>query len=48
MIDQSHSSLARLSNAGHIEIDGHDIRDVSLKSLRQQVAIVPQETVSTS
>jgi ABC-type multidrug transport system fused ATPase/permease subunit len=30
---------------GSIKIDGHDIRECSLKSLRQQVAIVPQETV---
>ncbi|CAK9193941.1 unnamed protein product [Sphagnum troendelagicum] len=29
---------------GSIKIDGHDIRECSLKSLRQQVAIVPQET----
>jgi subfamily B ATP-binding cassette protein MsbA len=31
--------------AGRILIDGHDIRDVSLSSLRSQVGIVTQETV---
>jgi hypothetical protein len=31
--------------AGSIRIDGHDIRDFDLKSLRKRVAIVPQETV---
>ena len=31
--------------AGAILIDGHDIRDVTLASLRSQVAIVTQETV---
>ncbi|HEY3377113.1 MAG TPA: ABC transporter ATP-binding protein, partial [Armatimonadota bacterium] len=30
---------------GRILIDGHDIRDVSLDSLREQVGIVPQETL---
>jgi ATP-binding cassette, subfamily B, bacterial len=30
--------------AGQILIDGVDIRDVSLKSLRRQIGIVPQET----
>ena len=30
--------------SGRILIDGIDIRDVTLKSLRQQIAIVPQET----
>jgi len=30
---------------GSIEIDGVDIRDVTLKSLRQQIGIVTQETV---
>jgi ATP-binding cassette, subfamily B, bacterial len=30
---------------GAIAIDGIDIRDVTLKSLRQQIGIVPQETV---
>ncbi|MGL5878908.1 MAG: ABC transporter ATP-binding protein, partial [Xenococcaceae cyanobacterium] len=32
-------------NSGAIAIDGIDIRDVTLKSLRQQIGIVPQETV---
>lgn len=30
---------------GRITIDGHDIRDVQLLSLRQQIGIVPQETI---
>lgn len=30
---------------GKICIDNHDIRDVDLKSLRQQIGIVPQETI---
>jgi ATP-binding cassette, subfamily B, bacterial MsbA len=30
---------------GRILIDGHDLRDVQLKSLRQQIGIVPQETL---
>ncbi|NJN55652.1 MAG: ABC transporter ATP-binding protein, partial [Anaerolineae bacterium] len=29
---------------GRISIDGHDIRDVTLHSLRDQIGIVPQET----
>jgi subfamily B ATP-binding cassette protein MsbA len=32
-------------SGGTIAIDGHDIRDVTLKSLRAQVGIVTQETV---
>jgi len=32
-------------NAGAIFVDGHDLRSVSLKSLRKHIAIVPQETV---
>ena len=28
-----------------IEIDGHDVRDVTLNSLREQIGIVPQETM---
>ena len=28
-----------------IEIDGHDVRDVTLDSLREQIGIVPQETM---
>jgi ATP-binding cassette, subfamily B, bacterial MsbA len=30
--------------AGRILVDGHDIRDVGLRSLREQIGIVPQET----
>jgi subfamily B ATP-binding cassette protein MsbA len=30
---------------GRITLDGHDIRDVTLKSLREQIGIVPQEPV---
>jgi subfamily B ATP-binding cassette protein MsbA len=30
--------------SGRIEVDGHDLRDVSLYSLRKQIGIVPQET----
>ena len=30
---------------GSISIDGHDIRDVTIKSLREQIGIVPQETM---
>ena len=30
---------------GAIAIDGHDIRDVTLASLREQIGIVPQETM---
>ena len=32
-------------NAGCILIDGYDIRDVSLQSLRRQIAIVTQQTI---
>ena len=32
------------TNRGHILIDDTDIQDVTLKSLRQQIGIVPQET----
>ena len=31
--------------AGRILIDGHDIKTVTLNSLRQQIGIVPQETI---
>jgi len=31
--------------SGAIRVDGHDLRNVTLKSLRRQIAIVPQETV---
>ncbi|MBR1695521.1 MAG: ABC transporter ATP-binding protein, partial [Selenomonas sp.] len=32
-------------NSGAISIDGHDIREVTLASLREQIGIVPQETM---
>ena len=32
-------------NGGSISIDGYDIRDVKLDSLREQIGIVPQETM---
>ena len=32
-------------SSGRIDIDGHDIRDVSLASLRSQIGVVTQETV---
>jgi subfamily B ATP-binding cassette protein MsbA len=31
--------------AGNLKIDGHDVRDVSLASLRSQIGVVTQETV---
>jgi subfamily B ATP-binding cassette protein MsbA len=31
--------------AGAVEIDGHDLRQVTLQSLRAQVGIVPQDTI---
>ncbi|MET0351603.1 MAG: ABC transporter ATP-binding protein/permease [Rhizobacter sp.] len=45
------STLARLLyrfydvNAGRITLDGQDLRDVTQSSLRQQIGIVPQDTV---
>ncbi len=33
------------ATAGAVRIDGHDIRDVTLRSLREQMAIVTQETI---
>lgn len=45
------STLARLlfrfydTDAGRILIDGEDIRDVTRQSLRQQIGVVPQDTV---
>ena len=45
------STIARLLfrfwdvGAGAIEIDGHDIRDVTQDSLRQAIGVVPQDTV---
>jgi subfamily B ATP-binding cassette protein MsbA len=32
-------------SSGHLTIDGHDVRDVTLSSLRSQIGIVTQETV---
>jgi subfamily B ATP-binding cassette protein MsbA len=32
-------------DAGVVTIDGYDIRDVDLRSLREQIGIVPQETI---
>jgi subfamily B ATP-binding cassette protein MsbA len=32
-------------NAGEVTIDGYDIRRVELRSLREQIGIVPQETI---
>ncbi len=32
-------------NSGAIRIDGHDVRDVTMESLREQIGIVPQETM---
>ena len=32
-------------NSGDIKIDGYDIRDVKIDSLREQIGIVPQETL---
>ena len=32
-------------SGGHITIDGHDLRGVTLRSLRDQIGIVPQETL---
>ncbi|KAJ6761810.1 ABC TRANSPORTER OF THE MITOCHONDRION 1-RELATED [Salix koriyanagi] len=33
------------SNSGSIQIDGQDIRDVTLDSLRRSIGVVPQDTV---
>jgi len=30
---------------GHVEIDGHDLRGLTLHSLRSQIGLVPQETI---
>jgi subfamily B ATP-binding cassette protein MsbA len=30
---------------GRVEVDGRDVRDVTLHSLRSQIALVPQETI---
>ena len=34
-----------MSREGRLLIDGHDVRDVTLASLREQIGIVTQETV---
>jgi subfamily B ATP-binding cassette protein MsbA len=31
--------------AGRILVDGHDLRDVTIRSLREQIAVVPQEPI---
>ncbi len=31
------------ATAGHIFVDGYDLRDVQIRSLREQIAVVPQE-----
>jgi ATP-binding cassette, subfamily B, bacterial MsbA len=33
------------ATSGSVRIDGHDVRDVTLRSLREQMAIVTQETI---
>ncbi|MBZ5501914.1 MAG: ABC transporter ATP-binding protein/permease [Acidobacteriia bacterium] len=33
------------ATGGSVRIDGHDVRDVTLRSLREQMAIVTQETI---
>jgi ATP-binding cassette, subfamily B, bacterial MsbA len=33
------------ATAGSLRIDGHDVRDATLRSLREQIAIVTQETI---
>ncbi len=38
-------SAYNFANKGEVLIDGHDVRDVHLRRLRQQIAIVPQEVV---
>ena len=32
-------------SSGRVGIDGHDLRQVTIKSLREQIAVVPQETI---
>ena len=32
-------------NAGRVTVDGYDIRDIQLQSLREQIGLVPQETI---
>jgi subfamily B ATP-binding cassette protein MsbA len=31
--------------SGRVEVDGHDVRGVTLRSLRSQIGLVPQETI---
>ena len=31
--------------SGVIEVDGHDVRDVTIESLREKIGVVPQDTV---
>ena len=31
--------------SGRIAVDGHDLRDVTIRSLREQIAVVPQEPI---
>jgi len=33
------------ATAGTIRVDGHDVRDVTVRSLRSQIAVVPQEPI---
>jgi ABC-type multidrug transport system fused ATPase/permease subunit len=44
------SLLARLyePSAGHVAIDGVDVRRMPLRSLREQIAVVPQESILLS
>lgn len=44
-VDPSKSPSLAVSSSGRILIDGHDIRDFSIRSLRRQIGVVPQETV---
>jgi len=38
-------SAYHFATKGEVLIDGHDIRNVNLRTLRQQIAVVPQEVV---
>lgn len=38
-------SAYHFANKGEVLIDGHNIKDINLRSLRQQIAVVPQEVV---
>ncbi len=38
-------SAYHFANKGEVQIDGHAIKDIQLKKLRQQIAVVPQEVV---